>query len=192
VDAIAKELNGVSRSTVDDYIEYMESANLIYRSFPFDIDGKEVLKARSKIYVADAAIRNAVLMNENIISDPTGLGITVETTVYKHVASFYRHALTRVGYYRGGKKNNEIDIIVDSPKGKTFIEVKYREDARIGEKDAIYARAADAEYAIVVTKREEDYGLQPTAGTKRLLRLPAFAFLYLLGHVEMKGYGKGL
>ena len=29
---ISKELNGVSRSTVENYVQYLESANLIYQS----------------------------------------------------------------------------------------------------------------------------------------------------------------
>ncbi len=188
IDAISKELDGVSRSTVEDYISYMESANLIYRSFPVGMGGKQVLKARSKIYLADAAIRNAVLMDDNLMTDPEQLGITVETAVYKHIAAFYYQNTTSVGYYRGGKKGNEIDIVVDFPNGKILIEVKYRENASIGEKDAIYEFAEQSTCAIVVTKREDDYGVQPSAGEKKLLRLPAFAFLYMLGNAEKNGY----
>lgn len=42
--------------------------------------------------------------------NPVELGKMVETAVYKHVAAFYYQKATRVGYYRGGKKDNEIDI----------------------------------------------------------------------------------
>ena len=188
IDAISKELDGVSRSTVEDYISYMESANLIYRSFPVAMGGKQVLKARSKIYIADAAIRNAVLMDENLMTDPEQLGIMVETAVYKHIAAFYYQNTTSVGYYRGGKKGNEIDIVVDFPNGKILIEVKYREQATINEKDAIYEFAGQSTCAIVVTKRENDYGIQPSAGDSKILRLPAFAFLYMLGNAEKNGY----
>ena len=188
IDAIAKELDGVSRSTVEDYIGYMESANLIYRSFPVEMSGKKALKAKSKIYIADAAIRNAVLMDDNLMTDPTQLGITVETAVYKHIAAFYYQNTTSVGYYRDGKKGNEIDVVVDFPKGKILIEVKYQEDAHVGVKDAIYGLADDASVSIVVTKRENDYGIQDSKGSKKILRLPAFAFLYLLGNAEKNGY----
>jgi predicted AAA+ superfamily ATPase len=188
VDAIAKELDGVSRSTVDDYIAYMESANLIYRSFPVDMGGKKTLKAKAKIYIADAAIRNAVLMDDTLLSNPEQLGITVETAVYKHIAAFYYQKTTSVGYFRGGKKEQEIDIVVDFPRGKILIEVKYRENAPIGEKDAIYQLANEASAAIVVTKRNEDFGIQDTKGKSKILRLPAFAFLYLLGNAEKHGY----
>ena len=41
IDAIAKELSGVSRPTVESYIQYLESANLIYQSWPVDMAGKK-------------------------------------------------------------------------------------------------------------------------------------------------------
>jgi len=188
VDAIAKELEGVSRTTVEDYIRYLESANLIYRSLPVDMSGKQILKAKSKIYIADAAIRNAVLMDDNLMTDPIQLGITVETAVYKHIAAFYYQNTTSVGYYRGGGRGNEIDIVVDFPSGKILVEVKYRETAPIGEKDAIYELADQAACSIVVTKRDDDFGVQQSAGVKNILRLPAFAFMYLLGNAEKNGY----
>ena len=188
VDVIAKELDGVSRATVEDYITYMESANLIYRSFPVDMGGKQVLKAKAKIYIADAAIRNAVLMDDNLLTDREQMGITVETAVYKHIAAFYYQSTTSVGYYRDGKRGKEIDIVVDFPGGKILVEVKYRENAAIGEKDAIYEWADSASSAMVITKREDDYGIQPSAGSKKILRIPAFAFLYLLGNAEKHGY----
>jgi len=188
VDAIAKELDGVSRNTVNEYIDYMESASLIYRSYPASLGGKKILKAKCKIYIADAAIRNAVLMDDNLLIDPEQLGITVETAVYKHIAAFYYQGNTKIGYYRGGKTGNEIDIVVEFPTGEILIEVKYRENASIGEKDAIYELADEAASAIVVTKREDDYGVQRSMGEKGLLRIPAFAFLYLLGNAEKHGY----
>jgi len=188
VDAIAKELDGVGRSTVDEYIAYMESANLIYRSFPIDMSGKKTLKAKAKIYIADAAIRNAVLMDDALLSNPEQMGITIETAVYKHIAAFYYQSVTRIGYFRGVKNGREIDIVVDFPGGKILIEVKYREDTRVSEKDAIYQLADGASAAVVVTKRSEDFGLQDAKGGSKILRLPAFAFLYLLGNAEKHGY----
>ena len=188
VDVIARELGGVSRATVDDYIEYMESANLIYRSLPVDMSGKRILKAKAKIYIADAAIRNAVLMDDNLLTSSEQMGIAVETAVYKHIAAFYYQNAAGVGYYRDARSGKEIDVVVDFPGGKILVEVKYRENAVIGEKDAIHEWADSASSAIVITKRADDYGIQSSKGGKKILRLPAFAFLYLLGNAEKYGY----
>ena len=189
IDALTKELNGVSRVTVENYVQYLESANLIYQSWPVDMSGKKVLKARPKIYIADAAIRNAVLMDESIASDPVEMGKVVETAVYKHVNAFYYQLATSVGYYRGGKKDKEIDIVVDYPNIKNIlIEVKYREGAPIADDDAIIELCEEASAAIIVTKNANDFGVHNTKSGKELLRIPAFAFLYLLGNAEKHGY----
>ncbi len=189
IDAITKELNGVSRTTVENYIQYLESANLIYQSWPVDMAGKKILKARPKVYIADAAIRNAVLMDETIITDPVGMGKVVETAVYKHVTAFYYKFATSVGYFRGGKKNKEIDVVVDYPNIKNIlIEVKYREGAPIADDDAIVEFSDEASAAIIITKTPNDFGVHNTPNGKELLRIPAFAFLYLLGNAEKHGY----
>jgi len=192
IEAIAKELSGVSRPTVENYIQYLESANLIYQSWPIDMAGKKVLKARPKIYVADAAIRNAVLMDDSLLTEPVEMGKIVETAVYKHVAAFYYQQATSVGYFRGGKRGKEIDIVVDYPSiKKILIEVKYRESAHIADDDAICELCEEASAAIVVTKNASDFRIQQTKSGKDMIRIPAFAFLYLLGHAEKNGY-KGI
>ncbi len=189
IEAITKELNGVSRTTVENYIQYLESANLIYQSWPVDMAGKKVLKARPKIYIADAAIRNAVLMDDTILSNPVEMGRVVETAVYKHIAAFYYPFTTSVGYFRGGKRNKEIDIVVDYPNTRyILIEVKYRDAAPIPDDDAIIEFCGEASAAVIVTKSNTDFGVHNAPSGKELLRIPAFAFLYLLGNAEKHGY----
>ena len=189
IEAIAKELNGVSRPTVENYIDYLESANLIYQSWPVNMAGEKVLKASPKIYIADAAIRNAVLMDDSMLSDPVEMGKVVETAVYKHVAAFYYQQAASVGYYRGGKRGKEIDVVVEYSNSKNIlIEVKYREGAPIPDDSAIVELSGEAAASIVVTKTADDFGVHNTKGGKDLIRIPAFAFLYLLGHAEKHGY----
>ena len=189
VDAIARELSGVSRPTVENYIQYLESANLIYQSWPVNMAGKKVLKASPKIYIADAAIRNAVLMDDSLLTDPVEMGKIVETAIYKHVAAFYYQQATAVGYYRGGRNGKEVDIVVEYTNAKNIlIEVKYRENAPIADDDTISELCGDAAASIVVTKNANDFGVHNTKTGKDLIRIPAFAFLYLLGHAEKNGY----
>ena len=189
IEAIAKELNGVSRPTVENYIEYLESANLIYQSWPVNMGGKKVLKASPKIYIADAAIRNAVLMDDSMLSDPVEMGKVVETAVYKHVAAFYYQQAASVGYYRGGKRGKEVDVVVEYANSRNIlIEVKYREGAPIPDDSAIVELSGEAAASIVVTKTADDFGVHNTKSGKDLIRIPAFAFLYLLGHAEKHGY----
>lgn len=192
IEAVAKELQGVTRPTVENYIQYLESANLIYQSWPVNMAGKKVLKASPKIYIADAAIRNAVLMDDDILTNPTEMGKVVETSVYKHVAASYYQKATSVGYFRGGSKKQEIDIVVEYPNIKNIlIEVKYRAGAPIPDDSAICQLSSEASAAIVITKTPDDYGIHDAPNGQKLIRIPAYAFLYLLGHAEKNGY-KGI
>ena len=72
-----------------------------------------------------------------------------------------------------------------------LIEVKYREGAPIKDDDAIAELCAEASAAIVVTKGASDFDMHNTKSGKDMLRIPAFAFLYLLGRAEKNGY-KGI
>ena len=136
LNALTKELEGVSRNTIEKYIGYLESANLIYISPLVNISGKQVFKSKDKIYIADAAImRNAVLMKDDITNDPTELGIIAETAVYKHIKAFYFKDTATVGYFRGDKKDKEIDMVVKSERFRPImIEVKYRDKQRFRKK----------------------------------------------------------
>ena len=81
---------------------------------------------------------------------------------------------------------------MDYPNTKNIlIEVKYREQAPISNDDAIVTLSKNASIGIIVTKRADDFGEHKAPDGHKLLRIPAFAFLYLLGHAEKNGY-KGL
>lgn len=110
----AKELDSISVSTLDSYINALVMSNLIYLAKPLNVGSKGALKGKPKIFIADSAIRNAVLMIDDILSDERELGITVETTVYKHMVSYYQGSTAQVGYFRKAKNNQkEVDIVVD-------------------------------------------------------------------------------
>jgi predicted AAA+ superfamily ATPase len=193
ITTVCKELDGMNQSTLTSYIHFLKEANLIYISDPIGVDGKGILKGRSKIYVADAAIRNAVLMIEDVITIPEEMGIMVETAVYKHLAAFYYTSNAQVGYYRRLKENEkEVDVVVELPMGRLLCEIKYRENTQVKESDAIIELTnnskANVQGSLVITKRAEDYGVTQHQTRIPVVRLPAPAFLYLLGHAEKEGY----
>ena len=125
VTTAAKELENTSAATIDSYIEALEMSNLIYLSKPMDVGSKGALKGKPKIYIADAAIRNAVLMIDDVLSDERELGAMVETTVYKHIVSFYQGSTAQLGYFRKAKDNQkEVDVVIELPREKILCEVK--------------------------------------------------------------------
>lgn len=105
---VAKELDNTSVSTLDSYIDALEMSNLIYLAKTMNVGSKGALKGKPKIFIADAAIRNAVLMIDDILTDEKELGALVETTVYKHIVSFYQGSTAQLGYFRKAKDNQKI------------------------------------------------------------------------------------
>lgn len=59
-------------------IDYLLQCCLIYLAKPADVGRKGTLKGKTKIFIADAAIRNAVLMIDNVLSNEKELGAMAE------------------------------------------------------------------------------------------------------------------
>ena len=188
----AKELENTSIVTMESYIKALEMSNLIYLAKPMDVGSKGALKGKPKIFIADAAIRNAVLMIDDVLSDEKELGAMVETAVYKHMVSFYQGGLASLGYFRKAKDNQkEVDVVVELPRQKILCEVKYRNNSHIAATDAIVELCQDEKSkvtdAFLVTKRLDDFGVTKHETMIPILRVPATAFLYILGKTEAEG-----
>lgn len=189
----AKELENTSITTVESYIKALEMSNLIYLAKPMDVGSKGALKGKPKIFIADAAIRNAVLMIDDVLSDEKELGAMVETTVYKHMVSFYQGSPAQLGYFRKAKNNQkEVDVVVELPRQKILCEVKYRNNSHITETDAIVELCRDEQTkvtnAFLITKRLDDFGITKHKTKVPILCVPAIAFLYILGKAEAEGW----
>lgn len=193
VTTAAKEIGQISPVTLESYLSALEMANLIYIAKPIGVGSKAVLKGKPKIFVADAAIRNAVLMIDDVLSDETELGATIETTVYKHMVSYFEGSMAEIGYYRKSRDNQkEVDVVVGLPRGtKILCEVKYRNQSHLPESDAIVELCRDetarVAQAFLITKRLEDVGPTQHETNVPILRIPALPFLYLLGKQEAEG-----
>ncbi|MBI5190620.1 MAG: ATP-binding protein [Nitrospirae bacterium] len=188
-NTIASQLEK-SSETVERFLGHLESANLIYRLYPYKQTGKLVLKGRPKVHISDVALRNAVLLkNEETLTSPEELGLSVESAVYKHFHTLYYRQQPRLGYWRDqGRARKEVDLVVDVDEWTIPVEVKYKEDVRIDKKDGLWLfMEADnsVKVGILVSKNEADFRVHPGPdGNSQVLVIPAFLLLYLLGHSE--------
>ncbi|MFC1761026.1 ATP-binding protein [Planctomycetota bacterium] len=177
-----------SPQTVRNHLGFLEQAHLIYRLDPEKLSGKAVLRSRPKIYLADAALGNAVLLrSEEILSDTDQMGKIVETTVLRHLYAYYYRDTPRIGYWRDNKTDKEVDIIVRSPAYTLPVEVKYRSKADIPVNCgmATFCKAEPVKQAFWITQRPEDFDVQKVPGCDTpILRIPAYIFCYLLGQAE--------
>ncbi len=182
---LAKEL-GINVRTLSDYIDYLISSGLIYLLPGVKTTGKSALKNRSKVYIADASIRNAVLMKgRSLLTDAVELGLLVETAVHNHLVSASKNSFTQFGYWRD-RNGREVDLVQLLPDGKTLpIEVKYKTETRAADLKNLkeYMKVSGANLGVLVVRRAEEFDVLTEAET-RILKIPAYLLLYLLGGVE--------
>jgi len=178
----------VSRTSVANHLALLEQANLVYRLPPLRTGGKQVLRARNKYYLADAALRNAVLLRgEEILGQPEEMGLIVETTVLRHLYAYHYRDAPDIAYWRDATTGREVDIIVKSPAYHLPFEVKYRERAALDRTSglAVYSEAEGVQQAYLVTKQERDFGVATLDGIDtQFLKVPAHVLCYLLGQAE--------
>jgi hypothetical protein len=178
----------VKRPTAQHFIELLEATHLIYRLPPFGY-GKDVLRARYKVYLADAAISSAVLLKgKNILDDPAALGVATETAVFRHLFARYYAQQVRFTYWRG-KQEREVDLVAEVGGQIVPFEVKYRAQ-HTGVRELKGLMELCGQKAIgrgyVVTKSLDDFGL--LAGTPEginIMRLPAPLLCYWMGEAEL-------
>lgn len=179
----------VKRPTAQHFIALLEATHLIYRLPPFGY-GKDILRGRFKIYLADAAIAPAVMLKgKGILEDSAALGVATETAVFKHLFARYYPQNVRFSYWRG-KKDREVDLVAEVGGQIIPFEVKYRaqhtglRDLK-GLLELCQQKSIDRGY--VVTKSLDDFGLVanlPETGA-RVLRIPAPLLCYWMGESEL-------
>lgn len=181
----------VKRPTAQHFIELLEACHLIYRLPPFGY-GKDVLKGRFKIYLADAAIAPAVLLKgKSVIDDPAALGVATETAIFKHLFARFYPQNVRFTYWHD-KQGREVDLVAEIGAQLIPFEVKYRaQHTGPRELKGLIELCAQKKVArgYVVTKSLDDFGLMagwPRVGDlpTRIMRLPAPLLCYWMGASE--------
>lgn len=187
---------GIPRPTAQNFIDILEATHLIYRLRPFGY-GKEILRARYKIYLADAAIAPAVLLKgKSLLDDSQALGVSVETAVYKHLAT-KRYQQQNVGftYWKGGIKDFEVDFLAEVEGQLIPFEVKYRnQHTQLADLQGLLNLCDQKNLGkgYVITKSLKDFGLmEGLQSTKiRILRIPAALLCYWMGEADLISTGE--
>ena len=188
---LSKEI-GVKRPTAESYIELLESVHLLFRLRPYGY-GKEVLRGRFKIYLADPSMAPAVLLQgKSLLEDSVALGQAVESAVCKHLAGRYYRQNMQFSYWKN-KKNQEVDFVGALGADVTPFEVKYRETHTQssdlpGLKDFMQSRKCKRGY--VITKSLSDFGLLSSLSADQapIMKIPAPLFCYWMGENELQNF----
>lgn len=105
----------ISVPTVDNYVNALKGAYMLYEARRYDVKGKDFLKAPTKYYIPDIGLRYFLLG-----SKPTNAGSILENVVYLELLRRdYEVSVGKVG-------DKEVDFIaVDQNQEPTYIQVSY-------------------------------------------------------------------
>jgi len=186
----------VKKPTANNYINLLEAAHLVHRLPPYGY-GKEILRARYKVYLADAAIAPSVLLKgKAMLQDDAALGRAVETAFFKHVFTRYYNVSIGFAYWRG-KKNEEVDIVAEVQGRTVPFEVKYlHQHTGAGELKGLtsFCTQKKIPHGYVITREMSDFSILPlesTPANTSLLKIPALLACYWLGQSELQA-GKSI
>lgn len=180
---------GVKRPTAQHFIDLLEATHLIYRLQPYGY-GKEVLRGRYKIYLADAAIAPAVMLKGRAaLEDPDTLGIAAEAAVLRHLYARYYQQNVLFTYWRG-KKDIEVDLVAQVNGQVIPFEVKYRSreiDSSMVSGLKTFCAEKKADRGYVITKSCNDFGLlfQKSQEDPKIFKIPAVLLCYWMGESEV-------
>lgn len=111
-DYLKAEHRSLDNETVYSYLEKLEKAYLLCRCSRYDLQGKGILKTQEKFYLADTALRYAVLGYD-------------DSTVAASLENIVCLELYRRGYnvYIGKMGDGEIDFVAAKQNEKIYVQV---------------------------------------------------------------------
>ncbi len=177
----------LQKPTVKRYLDFLQSAHLIYKLPPFGY-GKEVLRGKHKVYLADSTLAGSILLKgRSLLDDPVHLGAAVETTFFKHVLTRYYQQSTGFSYWQG-RGRHEVDVVMEIAGELIPFEVKYQSggvEARDLTGLRLFCEKHHLARAYVITRDFDDSGLLPDMGETKVLMIPAPLACYWLSRSEV-------
>lgn len=167
---LSQQLDGLNRQSVGNFLDLFEGTHLIYRLRQFGY-GKEVLRGKWKIYLADPALPGAILLlGRRLLEQPDRLGAAVEAAFFKHVFTRYYSQQPTFTYWRDkANKDLEVDLIVEVADRIVPFEVKYQ-DGNTGQAKMkglrLFLENRGLAQGYVICQRWEDFGTQPVISAR--------------------------
>ena len=121
---------GVSKQTVENYIQLLEKAFIIFRLGPFSRNLRNELKKMRKIYFYDTGIRNALINNFNPLDLRQDTGHLWENFMMSEriKRNSYNGTGANIYFWRTLQKQ-EIDLVEEQGGALSAFEFKWKKDA---------------------------------------------------------------
>lgn len=120
-------LLGVSRQTVENYVQLLEKAFIIFRLGPFSRNIRNELKRMRKIYFYDTGIRNALINNLNPLDLRQDVGALWENfMISERVKYNFNHGFDKNIYFWRTLTGQEMDYLEEAGANLNGFEFKWK------------------------------------------------------------------
>jgi uncharacterized protein len=126
------QLLGIDKNTVNNYINILEEAFVIFKLKSFSKNLRNEIKTNQKIYFYDNGIRNMVIGNLNALDLRQDKGALWENFLIseRKKKNSYENKLTKPYFWRTTQQQ-EIDYVEDNGGKITGYEIKWNEKAKV-------------------------------------------------------------
>lgn len=138
---------GIDKESLSNYLAYLENSFIISGAYLYARSMEKMVRSNKKFYISDPGIRNALLLDFDVMSKPRS-GSILEGIVHNHI----KLVAENVYYWRA--QNTEVDVIAKHRDKLVPIEVKYRNkiDGHDFEGLNRFSEEFNTKYSIMVTK----------------------------------------
>lgn len=124
------QIIGVDKNTVQQYIQILEQAFVIFRLPPFSRNVRNELKRLRKIYFYDNGIRNAIINNFNPLSLRTDVGALWENFMISERVKWNRYSQRNANlFFWRTHSQQEIDLIEEFGGQISAFEYKWKKQS---------------------------------------------------------------
>jgi len=121
------DMVGVSKNTIQNYIQILEKAFIVFRVNPFSGNVRNELKKMRKIYFYDTGIRNALINNLNPLNLRQDTGALWENFIISERLKFNSNLGREVNmYFWRARGSGEIDYLEEVSGNLSAFEIKWR------------------------------------------------------------------
>lgn len=122
-------LLGIDKKTVENYVQILEKAFIIFRLTSFNTNMRNELKRLRKIYFYDTGIRNALINNLNPLNLRQDTGALWENYIISERIKFLKNnGVDRQSYFWRSLSKQEVDYIEEEAGNIYGFEIKWKED----------------------------------------------------------------
>jgi predicted AAA+ superfamily ATPase len=123
IHSVSKSM-GLSRSSVEEYLNILENTFICKRIYPFHKNHSKEITKTPKLYFLDLGLRNFILNNFNPLNLRTDKGSLFESFYLTEILSKDHYSLKKINFWRTTNKT-EIDFIVQDNQRLSATEVKW-------------------------------------------------------------------